>query len=199
MTGLRLCGVVTTTGAVLFLKGATCDNLSTMKIPCPWQREVGFIIQSPPFLLKSSANMMYSLGRKKVRGRKSQSYSTNCFYFCNSLLCLRMFLISISLRQSWVDVGVPDSIVWNGWFFGWLWVFIRRRHWLAIFRTIGDANRVRRFDAIYDFAGLWGRSCWRRFWKWRRRCFRGELLVVGVVFSGDHASHLLGHWLYIIA
>lgn len=40
-------------GAGLYLKGATCDNLSTIKMPCPWQRDVGFMIQSPPLFLNS--------------------------------------------------------------------------------------------------------------------------------------------------
>ena len=44
---------------LLVLKGATCANLSTMKMPDPWQRDVGLTIQSPPLFLNSSANIIY--------------------------------------------------------------------------------------------------------------------------------------------
>lgn len=71
-----------------------------MKIPAPWDLEVGFMIQNPPFFLNYSTNIEYSLGREKVNGRKFHSFSSSIFFLASSLLYFLTFLLSISFWQS---------------------------------------------------------------------------------------------------
>jgi hypothetical protein len=174
------CGV-DTVPSVFWRKGATWANLSMINIPWPWQREVGFMIHNPPFFRKSSANMMYSLGRKYVRGRKSHSASISFFSFCSYLRCFLIFFIIISFLQSWLDLTIPAPITENDCSAAYLSVLPQRHHSPVLSTTTADAIQVCLSVSTVGSAKLLERSCEKTSW-------RLSLNFYYLIFTNDWCS-----------
>lgn len=150
-------------GFAFTLYGATCANLFTKKIPEPWHRPVGFNIQSPPLFLKSSKNIMYSLGKKYVDGKKSQSDSFINFCFINSLLCLLTFFMSISFLHNFIIVEVPEYTDGNDWLVVFEWFLLQRHRLFFISHTIVDSRIQIHAPSISSSIAPCERSCRKKF------------------------------------